>query len=86
LVSILNDKQHLIWDTVNEEIVTKIEPFGFEDEFGLRINQIVMYSGNDQIDNGYYDTTDQFSVKINRYKIINLPENPEIVEILKKLA
>lgn len=86
LFSILNDKQHLIWDTINEEVVTKIEPVGFEDEFGLRINQVVMYSDNDQIDNGYYDTDDEFSAKINRYKIINLPENLEIVEILKKLA
>lgn len=86
LISILNDKQHLIWDTANEEVVTKIEPFGFEDEFGLRINQIVVYSDDNQFDNGYYDTDDEFSAKINRYKIINLPENLEIVEIIKKIV
>lgn len=86
LSAILKSRNFLLWDTVDEEIVTKIEPFGFGSEFGLRINQVVLYSSDSSIDNGYFDTKEEFLKKIGRYKTIPVPDNPELVEIIKKLS
>lgn len=86
LSKILDSSNFLIWDTVHEERVVKIEPFGFEEEFGLRINGVVIYSSDSSIDNGYFDTEEEFLQKIRRYKLIPFPHDPEIVDILNKLS
>lgn len=86
LSGILNSKKFLIWDSVREELVTEIELLGFEDEFGLRINHVVIYSSDLSIDNGYFDTEEEFLEKTSHYKSIPFPENPELLEIIQKLA
>ncbi len=83
LSEILYGDAFIIWDTVDEELVSTIEPYGFEEEFGLRINQTVLYSSNPSIDNGYYDTAKHWKEKMKRYKIVPCPTK-ELAQLLKK--
>lgn len=83
LLKLLNSKNVLIFDTVGMELVHTIEPFGFGDTFGLRLERVVMYHGDPEWDNGYYDTKDQFLKKIrNRFRIFH-SENSDLAELLK---